>query len=108
MASLPALTVVPQQAVVQAKAPTAGGVVNGLETNEQRTWLYLEETANTLLNTVQQLKVLIAQAKHASQANSSLEKSNYNTKDVGAKMSFFFVDNKISRIFMVFNIYNRA
>ncbi|XP_036432376.1 deformed epidermal autoregulatory factor 1 homolog [Colossoma macropomum] len=79
LTTLPALAVVPQQTVVQTKAPAAGGVVNGLEMSEQRTWLYLEETANTLLNTVQQLKTLIAQAKQASQANqqasSGLEKS---------------------------------
>ncbi|XP_062859567.1 deformed epidermal autoregulatory factor 1 homolog isoform X2 [Trichomycterus rosablanca] len=81
LTSLPALTMVPQQAVVQTKAPTASGVANGLETNEQHTWLYLEETANTLLNTVQQLKALIAQAKQASQANSSLEKNDCSRKD---------------------------
>ncbi|XP_066524781.1 deformed epidermal autoregulatory factor 1 homolog isoform X2 [Hoplias malabaricus] len=79
LTTLPALAVIPQQTVVQTKVPTAGAVVNGVETSEQRTWLYLEEMANTLLNTVQQLKALITQAKQASQANqsfsSSLEKS---------------------------------
>ncbi|XP_072528425.1 deformed epidermal autoregulatory factor 1 homolog [Salminus brasiliensis] len=85
LTTLPALAVVPQQTVVQAKAPPAAGVVNGLEMSEQRTWLYLEETANTLLSTVQQLKSLIAQAKQASQANqqsnSGLEKSCCSRKD---------------------------
>ncbi|XP_007235195.3 deformed epidermal autoregulatory factor 1 homolog isoform X1 [Astyanax mexicanus] len=85
LTTLPALAVIPQQTMVQAKAPAAAGVVNGLETSEQRTWLYLEETANTLLSTVQQLKSLIAQAKQASQANqqtsSGLEKS-CSRKDV--------------------------
>lgn len=82
LTTLPALTVVPQQSVLQAKAPAAAGLANGLEISEQRTWLYLEETANTLLNTVQQLKAFIAQAKQASQTNSSLEKSNCSRKDV--------------------------
>ncbi|XP_058264197.1 deformed epidermal autoregulatory factor 1 homolog isoform X5 [Hemibagrus wyckioides] len=81
LTTLPALTVVPQQPILQAKAPAAARVANGLEMSEQRTWLYLEETANTLLNTVQQLKAFIAQAKQASQASSSLEKSNCSRKD---------------------------
>lgn len=68
LTTLPALAVVPQQAVVQSKPPPAGTLLNGLETGEQRTWLYLEEMANTLLSNVQQLKVLIAQAKQASQS----------------------------------------
>ncbi len=34
---------VPQQAVVQSKPSPAGPLMNGLETAEQRTWLYLEE-----------------------------------------------------------------
>lgn len=66
LATLPALAVVPQQAVVQSKPPPAGELANGLETSEQRTWLYLEEMADTLLSNVQELKVLIAQAKQAS------------------------------------------
>lgn len=82
LTTLPALTVVPQQPMLQTKAPAAAGVANGLEMSEQRTWLYLEETANTLLNTVQQLKAFITQAKQASQASSSLEKSNCSRKDV--------------------------
>uniref|UniRef100_A0A8C9V7M0 Deformed epidermal autoregulatory factor 1 homolog n=1 Tax=Scleropages formosus TaxID=113540 RepID=A0A8C9V7M0_SCLFO len=64
LTSLPALAVPPQP--VQAKAPSPG-LANGLEGGEQRTWLYLEEMANTLLSTVQQLKALIEQAKQASQ-----------------------------------------
>ncbi|XP_027019685.2 deformed epidermal autoregulatory factor 1 homolog isoform X1 [Tachysurus fulvidraco] len=81
LTTLPELTVVPQQPILQAKAPAAAGVANGLEMSEQRTWLYLEETANTLLNTVQHLKAFIAQAKQASQSSSSLEKSNCSRKD---------------------------
>ncbi|RXN10812.1 deformed epidermal autoregulatory factor 1 -like protein [Labeo rohita] len=68
LTTLPALAMVPQQAVVQSKPSPAGPLMNGLETAEQRTWLYLEEMANTLLSNVQQLKVLIAQAKQASQS----------------------------------------
>lgn len=74
LATLPALAVVPQQAVVQSKPSPAGPLMNGLEMAEQRTWLYLEEMANTLLNNVQQLKVLIAQAKQASQSAISVRK----------------------------------
>ncbi|KAM9496620.1 deformed epidermal autoregulatory factor 1 homolog isoform 1-T1 [Clarias gariepinus] len=79
LTTLPALTVIPQQPILQAKAPAAAGVSNGLEMSEQRTWLYLEEMANTLHNTVQQLKAFIAQAKQASLTN--LEKSNCSGKD---------------------------
>ncbi|XP_048014978.1 deformed epidermal autoregulatory factor 1 homolog isoform X2 [Megalobrama amblycephala] len=68
LTTLPALAVVPQQAVVQSKPPPTGTLMNGLEMGEQRTWLHLEEMANTLLSNVQQLKVLIAQAKQASQS----------------------------------------
>ncbi|XP_056128554.1 deformed epidermal autoregulatory factor 1 homolog isoform X2 [Rhinichthys klamathensis goyatoka] len=85
LTTLPALTVVPQQALVQAKPPPAGTLMNGLETGEQRTWLYLEEMANTLLSNVQQLKVLIAQAKQASQSGEhvgiSPEKNNSVRKE---------------------------
>uniref|UniRef100_A0A672NSF9 Deformed epidermal autoregulatory factor 1 homolog n=1 Tax=Sinocyclocheilus grahami TaxID=75366 RepID=A0A672NSF9_SINGR len=98
LTTIPALAVVPQQAVVQSKPSPSGPITNGLETAEQRTWLYLEEMANTLLNNVQQLKVLIAQAKQVSQSvahgaispekNSSVRKevteilysNNYNHK----------------------------
>ncbi|XP_048828781.1 deformed epidermal autoregulatory factor 1 homolog isoform X3 [Brienomyrus brachyistius] len=65
LTSLPALAVAPQP--VPAKAPSPG-LPGGLETGEQRTWLYLEEIANTLLSSVQQLKALIDHAKQASQA----------------------------------------
>lgn len=41
-------------------------MVNGLEMSEQRSWLYLEEMVNSLLNTAQQLKTLFEQAKQAS------------------------------------------
>uniref|UniRef100_A0A3B3RFZ5 DEAF1 transcription factor n=1 Tax=Paramormyrops kingsleyae TaxID=1676925 RepID=A0A3B3RFZ5_9TELE len=65
LTSLPALAVAPQP--VQAKAPSPG-LPGGLETGEQRTWLYLEEIANSLQSSVQQLKALIDHAKQASQA----------------------------------------
>ncbi|XP_067292933.1 deformed epidermal autoregulatory factor 1 homolog isoform X1 [Pseudorasbora parva] len=90
LTTLPALAVVPQQAVVQSKPPPTGMLMNGLETGEQRTWLYLEEMANTLLSNVQQLKVLIAQAKQASQSgvhvgispekNTSIRKESYQSQ----------------------------
>lgn len=83
LTTLPALAVVPQQAVVQSKPSPAGPLMNGLETAEQRTWLYLEEMANTLLNNIQQLKVLIAQAKQASQSAAiSPEKNSSVRKEV--------------------------
>ncbi|TRY97056.1 hypothetical protein DNTS_001462 [Danionella cerebrum] len=67
-------------------------LMNGLEMNEQRSsssssssWLYLEEMANTLLNNVQQLKVLIDQAKQANQSSShgaiNPEKHNAVTRE---------------------------
>ncbi|NXK26353.1 DEAF1 factor, partial [Arenaria interpres] len=59
---LPALAV-PPATPTKAISPS---VVNGLEVTEQRSWLYLEETVNSLLNTAQQLKTLIEQAKQAS------------------------------------------
>uniref|UniRef100_A0A8C1XY63 DEAF1 transcription factor n=1 Tax=Cyprinus carpio TaxID=7962 RepID=A0A8C1XY63_CYPCA len=80
LATLPALAVVPQQAVVQSKPSPAGPLMNGLEMAEQRTWLYLEEMANTLLNNVQQLKVLIAQAKQASQSAISVRKESFQSQ----------------------------
>ncbi|XP_076847035.1 deformed epidermal autoregulatory factor 1 homolog isoform X2 [Brachyhypopomus gauderio] len=81
LATLPALAVLPQQAVVQPKAVEVGGAeVGGAEAGEQRsTWIYLEETANALLHTVQQLRALIAQAKQASQGG--VEKSACCRKD---------------------------
>lgn len=86
LTTLPALAVVPQQAVVQSKPPPVVALANGLETNEQDTWLYLEEMANTLLSNVQQLKVLIAQAKQTSQDEPhtviSPEKTNNARKEV--------------------------
>uniref|UniRef100_A0A803TNP3 DEAF1 transcription factor n=1 Tax=Anolis carolinensis TaxID=28377 RepID=A0A803TNP3_ANOCA len=60
--SLPALAVPP---ATPAKT-VSSSVVNGLEVTEQRSWLYLEETVNSLLSTAQQLKTLIEQAKQAS------------------------------------------
>ncbi len=61
---------------VAAAAPAAG-LVSGLDLGpvggagpsvsegQKNTWLYLEELANTLLSNVQQLKVLIEQAKNS-------------------------------------------
>lgn len=62
LTSLPALAV-PPPTPTKAISPS---VVNGLEVTEQRSWLYLEEMVNSLLNTAQQLKTLIEQAKQAS------------------------------------------
>ncbi|XP_075784364.1 deformed epidermal autoregulatory factor 1 homolog isoform X4 [Pelodiscus sinensis] len=62
LTSLPALAV-PPTTPMKAISPS---VVNGLEMTEQRSWLYLEEMVNSLLNTAQQLKTLIEQAKQAS------------------------------------------
>ncbi|KAI1903955.1 hypothetical protein AGOR_G00000730 [Albula goreensis] len=69
LTSLPALAVTPQALQPKPESPSASAA-NGLDTAEQRTWAYLEETANTLLTTVQQLKALIEQAKQASRAQS--------------------------------------
>lgn len=73
LTALPALAMAPQPVQTKvAVAPPSPGLVNGLVvggvgavgvSDSQRTWFYLEETANTLLNTVQQLKALIEQAK---------------------------------------------
>ena len=62
LASLPALAV-PPSTPAKAVPPT---VVSGLEMSEQRSWLYLEETVNSLLSTAQQLKTLFEQARRAS------------------------------------------
>ncbi|KAG9334390.1 hypothetical protein JZ751_008139 [Albula glossodonta] len=69
LTSLPALAVTPQALQPKPESPSASAA-NGLDTAEQRTWAYLEETANTLLTTVQQLKALIEQAKQASRTQS--------------------------------------
>ncbi|XP_030630775.1 deformed epidermal autoregulatory factor 1 homolog [Chanos chanos] len=80
LTTLPALAVAPQP--VQAKVP-GSGLLNGLEATEPRTLLYMEELANTLLNTVHQLKALIDQAKQASQdsVGSSDKSQGANRKD---------------------------
>lgn len=87
LTSLPALAVAPQP--VQAKAPSPGLPV-GLETGEQRTWLYLEEIANSLLSSVQQLKALIDHAKQASQAGQEAlvtqDKASSERKEVRAAL----------------------
>ncbi|NXI36027.1 DEAF1 factor, partial [Galbula dea] len=62
LTSLPA-PAVPPSTPTKAISPS---VVNGLEVMEQRSWLYLEEMVNSLLNTAQQLKTFIEQAKQAS------------------------------------------
>uniref|UniRef100_A0AAY4ELQ8 DEAF1 transcription factor n=1 Tax=Denticeps clupeoides TaxID=299321 RepID=A0AAY4ELQ8_9TELE len=66
LTTLPALAMAPQPVQTKAASP---GLSGGLEMGEQRTWLYLEELANTLLSSVQQLKAVIEQAKQSSQAN---------------------------------------
>ncbi|XP_026094195.1 deformed epidermal autoregulatory factor 1 homolog isoform X1 [Carassius auratus] len=76
LASLPALTVVSPQ----PKPSPSGPLMNGLEMAEQRTWLYLEDMANTLLNNVQQLKVLIAQAKQAGQSGAHVRKESFQSQ----------------------------
>ncbi|MGH0144907.1 UNVERIFIED_CONTAM: hypothetical protein FKN15_019340 [Acipenser sinensis] len=65
LTSLPALAVNPS---IPTKV-VSPSLVNGLEVTEQRNWLYLEEMANTLINTAQQLKTLIEQAKQSSLAS---------------------------------------
>ncbi|KAK1159833.1 hypothetical protein AOXY_G21259 [Acipenser oxyrinchus oxyrinchus] len=65
LTSLPALAA---NLSVLAKV-VSPSLVNGLEVTEQRNWLYLEEMANTLINTAQQLKTLIEQAKQSSLAS---------------------------------------
>ncbi|KAK6309205.1 hypothetical protein J4Q44_G00206680 [Coregonus suidteri] len=70
LTAIPALAMAPQAKMVSPSSSPSLGLVNGgLEVSGvgegQRTWLYLEETANSLLSTVQQLKALIDQAKQA-------------------------------------------
>ncbi|KAB0390999.1 hypothetical protein E2I00_019900, partial [Balaenoptera physalus] len=62
LTSLPALAV-PPSTPTKTMPPA---VVSGLEMSEPRSWLYLEEMVNSLLNTAQQLKTLFEQAKQAS------------------------------------------
>ncbi|XP_068169734.1 deformed epidermal autoregulatory factor 1 homolog isoform X2 [Antennarius striatus] len=81
LTALPALAVTPQPCPgkMDAVAPPALGLVSGLEVGpvgspigsggpavsdaQKNTWAYLEEVADTLLTNVQQLKVLIEQAR---------------------------------------------
>uniref|UniRef100_A0A4W3K5V0 Deformed epidermal autoregulatory factor 1 homolog n=1 Tax=Callorhinchus milii TaxID=7868 RepID=A0A4W3K5V0_CALMI len=65
LASLPALGVPTPCTPTKAPSP---GTLNGLEVAEGRSWLYLEETANSLMAMAQQLKTLIEQVKQASAA----------------------------------------
>ncbi|XP_042608736.1 deformed epidermal autoregulatory factor 1 homolog [Cyprinus carpio] len=83
------LTTLPALAVVQSKPSPSGPIMNGLETAEQRTWLYLEEMANTLLNNVQQLKVLITQAKQTSQsaAHAPISPEKYRKESFQSQLS---------------------
>ncbi|XP_031420596.1 deformed epidermal autoregulatory factor 1 homolog isoform X2 [Clupea harengus] len=71
LTTLPALALASPQ-VVQPKVspPVLSNLSNGFDA-EQRTWLHLEEAASTLLNTAQQLKVLIEQAKQTSLAHAT-------------------------------------
>ncbi|KAE8607217.1 hypothetical protein XENTR_v10011083 [Xenopus tropicalis] len=60
LTSLPALALAPSTPTKE----TSPGGVNGLEvSDQQRPWLYLEEMVNSLINTAQQLKSFIDQAK---------------------------------------------
>ncbi|XP_056271642.1 deformed epidermal autoregulatory factor 1 homolog isoform X2 [Pseudoliparis swirei] len=103
LTALPALAVTPQP--VQAKmavtmaaaalAPAALAPVSGLEAGpvgeagpavsegQRNTWLYLEETANTLMSNVQQLKALIEQARGAAGV-----KGHEGRKECGLTQSF--------------------
>ncbi|KAM4617258.1 deformed epidermal autoregulatory factor 1 homolog isoform 2-T2 [Discoglossus pictus] len=60
LTSLPALALAPS---TPTKDSSPGGV-NGLDVSEQqRPWIYLEEMVNSLINTAQQLKSFLEQAK---------------------------------------------
>lgn len=61
LSSLPALALAPSTPTKESSP----AVVNGLEVSEQqRSWLYLEEMVNSLLSTAQQLKNYVEQAKN--------------------------------------------
>ncbi|CAI9578794.1 unnamed protein product, partial [Staurois parvus] len=61
LSSLPALALAPSTPTKESSP----AVVNGLEVSEQqRSWLYLEEMVNSLLTTAQQLKNYVEQAKN--------------------------------------------
>ncbi|EHB17834.1 Deformed epidermal autoregulatory factor 1-like protein [Heterocephalus glaber] len=62
LTSLPALAIPPSTPT----KPVSPASLSGLEMAEPRSWLYLEEMVNNLLNTTQQLKTLFEQAKQAS------------------------------------------
>lgn len=68
--------------------------MNGLEMTEQRNWLYLEETVNSLLNTARQLKTLIEQAK---QASSSYREAAVSQAKLQADAERKEVINSVSR-----------
>lgn len=68
--------------------------MNGLEMTEQRNWLYLEETVNSLLNTARQLKTLIEQAK---QASSSYREAAVSQAKLQADAEKKEVINSVSR-----------
>lgn len=90
LTSLPALAVPPA-------TPTktiSSSVMNGLEMTEQRNWLYLEETVNSLLNTARQLKTLIEQAK---QASSSYREAAVSQAKLQADVERKEVINSVSR-----------
>ncbi|XP_008276222.1 deformed epidermal autoregulatory factor 1 homolog isoform X2 [Stegastes partitus] len=109
LTALPALAMTPQP--VQAKVTVAAAVasppsalVTGLEVGpvggvgptvsegQKNTWLYLEELANTLLSNVQQLKVLIEQAKNST-GDAAGVKGQGGRKECGLSQSF---QNQIS------------
>ncbi|XP_040184560.1 deformed epidermal autoregulatory factor 1 homolog isoform X2 [Rana temporaria] len=76
LSTLPALALAPSTPTKESSS----AVVNGLEVSEQqRSWLYLEEMVNSLLSTAQQLKNYVEQAKNeVSAASERKEQSCVN------------------------------
>nr|XP_020449254.1 deformed epidermal autoregulatory factor 1 homolog isoform X2 [Monopterus albus] len=103
LTALPALAVTPQpvqaKMAVTAVASPSVGLVSGLEVGpvggsglvvsegQKNAWLYLEEMANTLLSNVQQLKVLIEQAKNSA-GNTSGVKGQGGRKECSLSQTF--------------------
>ncbi|KAL2093418.1 hypothetical protein ACEWY4_010730 [Coilia grayii] len=87
LTALPALALAPPPAVQpKVSPPLLGNLSNGLEA-EQRTWLHLEEAANTLLSSAQHLKALIEQAKQTSLAHASASSTGTSTTCPDAYLS---------------------
>uniref|UniRef100_A0A2I4C9Y5 Deformed epidermal autoregulatory factor 1 homolog n=1 Tax=Austrofundulus limnaeus TaxID=52670 RepID=A0A2I4C9Y5_AUSLI len=109
LAALPALAMVPQPlqakvALASAASSPSASLVTGLEVSsvacgapavgngQKSTWVYLEEMANTLLSNVQQLKVLIEQAKNSAEDAAGV-KGQGCRKECGLSQTF---QNQIS------------